>query len=81
MAILTFNKGASAMLSVMDRLWLETIVVTVSATVCKLQIVKADSVTSACAKHKRKSCDIDKKVKRHKQELKEGPTYKAGMAD
>ncbi len=62
MAISTFNEGASSMLSVMDRLWFETTEVTVSAikSADKLRIVKADSVTSACAKHKRKSCDRQK---------------------
>ncbi|XP_058643478.1 uncharacterized protein LOC131547150 [Onychostoma macrolepis] len=55
MAISTFNEGASAILSVMDRLWLETTEVTVSAikSADKLRIVKADSVTSACAKQKK----------------------------
>lgn len=62
LVISTFNKGASAMLSVMDRLWLETTEVTVSAikSADKLWIVKADSLTSACAKYKRRSCDRQK---------------------
>lgn len=69
------------LLPVMDRLWLETTEVTINAikSVDKLRIVKDVSVTSACAKHKRKSCDIGtaQKVKRHKRELTEGPTCDA----
>lgn len=83
MAIATFNEGASAMLAVMERLWLETTVVTINAVGDEddKRITRADAVVTAGAKHKRKSSDTGKKIKRHQQQAKEGPTYGAGMAD
>ena len=81
MAICTFNEGASAMVSVMDKLWLQRTYVTVSAMrqTDKVRIAKAQAATSATAKHRRKIKSTAKKVTRHQQEMSEGPTYGAGM--
>jgi hypothetical protein len=81
MAISTFNEGASAMLAVMEKLWLQSTVVTVNRMKVDdmVRISKANSVHSASAKRKRKSVSTARKVKRHQQEIEEGPTYGAGM--
>lgn len=81
MAISSFNEGASAMLKVMENLWLESTLITVNAIeqADLLRVSKANAVQSACAKRKRKVLSTAKKVKRHQQEMSEGPTYGAGM--
>ena len=81
MAISTFNEGASAMLAVMEKLRLQSTAVTVSAMRehYLLRISKAEAVTSASLKYRSKSLSTAKKVKRHQQEMQEGPTYGAGM--
>ena len=80
MAISTFNEGASAMLNVMERLWLQSTVVTVNAMreTDRFRISKAEVYTTSM-KHRRKCLSTAKKVKRHQQERDEGPTYEAGM--
>lgn len=81
MAISTFNEGATAMLGVMDKLWLQSTVISVNAMRADdvLRIARASAVHTASAKRKRKSVSTAKKVRRHQQELEEGPTYGAGM--
>ncbi|KAL2085777.1 hypothetical protein ACEWY4_019097 [Coilia grayii] len=81
MAISTLNEGASAMLAVMEKLWLQSTLVTVNAMkdIDVIRIAKANCVQSASAKRRRKSASTAKKVKRHQQEMEEGPTYGAGM--
>lgn len=81
MAFSTFNEGASAMLAVMEKLWLQSTAVTVSAMRehYLLSISKAEAVTSASLKYRRKSLSTAKQVKIHQQEMQEGPTYGAGM--
>ncbi|KAF3837906.1 hypothetical protein F7725_009674 [Dissostichus mawsoni] len=63
------------------KLWLQSTAVTVSAMrqTDLLRISKAEAVTSASLKYRRKSLSTAKKVKRHQQEMQEGPTYGAGM--
>lgn len=79
MAISTFNEGASTMLAVMEKLWLQTTVITVNS--CN----KTDMIRLSKAKMyqstrvKRRLHNTAKKVKRHRQEMEEGPTYGAGM--
>lgn len=82
MAIATFNEGASAMLSVMERLWLESTVITLSEMSASdtVRVAKAEATLNASSKRKRKVVSSAKKIKRHQQELKEGPTYGAGMS-
>lgn len=69
MAISAFNKGALS--AVMERLWLENTVVTINAIRDKddQRIAKADAVTPAGSKHKRKCSDTAKKVKIHQQQI------------
>lgn len=81
MAIATFNEGASAMLAVMDKLWLQCTVITVNT--CSytdmVRLSKANIFQSTRVKRRRQSVSTAKKVKRHRQEIEEGPTYGAGM--
>ena len=81
MAISTFNEGASAILTVMERLWLQTTVVTVDVMreTDMLRMSKAEAITSATVKRRRKSLSTVKKLKRHQQEMDERPTYGADM--
>lgn len=81
MAISSFNEGASAMLSVMANLWLETTVITISniKQADMLRVSKANRIQSPKSKQKRKLQSTEKKVKRHQQEMVEGATYGAGM--
>ena len=81
MAISTFNEGASAMLAVMERLWLGSTYVTVNAMrkTDRDRVAKAQAFTKITAKHRRKKLGTAKKVARHQQEMSEGPTYGAGM--
>lgn len=81
MAIATFNDGVSAMLSVMANLWLESTLVTINAMsqADMLRVSKANAIQTESFKRKRKSVSSAKKIKRHQQELLEGPTYGAGM--
>jgi hypothetical protein len=81
MAISTFNEGASAMLAVMEKLWLESTVVTITTIkeTDMLRIAKADTIQSESVKRRRKTLSTAKKVVRHQQERGEGPTYGAGM--
>ena len=74
MAISTFNEGASAILTVMERLWLQTTVVTVDVMreTDMLRMSKAEAITSATVKRRRKSLSTAKKLKRHQQEMDEG---------
>ena len=62
------------MLSVMEKLWLQSTVVTVNSMreTDMLRISKAEAVTTASKKYRRKSLSTAKKVKRHQQELVEG---------
>ncbi|CAM4622574.1 unnamed protein product [Leuciscus chuanchicus] len=81
MAISTFNEGASAMLAIMDKLWLESTVITVT-TIREsdmLRITKAESIQSESVKRCRKTLSTAKKLKMHQQERGEGSTYGAGM--
>ncbi|KAK7881448.1 hypothetical protein WMY93_029857 [Mugilogobius chulae] len=82
MAIATFNEGATAMLSVMEKLWLQTTAITIDT--CEeadaVRIAKASRFQSAHIKQRRLTMSNAKKVNRHKQEREEGPTYGAGMA-
>ncbi|KAJ8377933.1 hypothetical protein AAFF_G00249960 [Aldrovandia affinis] len=82
MAIATFNEGACAMLGAMERLWLQSTVITVDAMrdTDLLRISKAEAITSSAVKRRRKSLSTAKKLKRHQQGLGEGLTYGAGMA-
>ena len=77
------NGGASAILTVMERLWLQTTVVTVEVMreTDMLRMSKAEAITSATVKRRRKSLSTDRKLKRHQQEMDEGPTYGAGMGN
>ena len=54
MAISTFNEGASAILTVMERLWLQTTVVTVDLMreTDMLRMSKAEAITSATVKRR-----------------------------
>ena len=81
MAISTFNEGASCMLNVMEKLWLQSTNVTVSAMreTDRVRIKNAQAVITATAKHRRKKLSTAKKVTRHQQEMSEGPSYGAGM--
>ena len=81
MAISTFNEGASAMLAVIGKLWLESTVVTITTIkeTDMLRIAKADTIQSESVKRRRKTLSTAKKVARHQQERGEGPTYGAGM--
>lgn len=81
MATATFNEGASDMLAVMDKLWLQCTVITVNT--CSytdmVRLSKANIFQSTRVKRRRQSVSTAKKVKRHRQEIEEGPTYGAGM--
>ena len=57
MAISTFNEGASAILTVMEKLWLPTTVVTVDVMMetDMLRMSKAEAITSTTVKRRRKS--------------------------
>ena len=79
MAISTFNEGASAMLSVMERLWLQSTVVTGNAMreTDRCRISEAEVYTTSMKQ--RCKCLSTAKLKRHQQERDEGPTYEAGM--
>ena len=69
MAISTFNEGTSAIL--MKRLWFQTTVVTIDVMreTDMLRMSKAEVITSATVKHRRKSLSTAKKLKRHQQEM------------
>ena len=56
-AFSTFNEGASVILTVMERLWLQTTVVTVDVMreTDKLRMFKVEAITSATVKCRRKS--------------------------
>ena len=45
-----------------------------------LRMSKAEAITSATVDVGRKNLSTTKKLKRHQQEMDEGPTYGAGMA-
>ena len=81
MAISTFNEDASAILTVMERLWLQPTVVTVDVMreTDMLRMSKAEAITSATVKRRQKRLSTAKKLKRHQQEMDEGPTNGAGM--
>ncbi len=83
MAVSTFNEGASAITDVMQNLWLESTVITLEAIKAEdaKRMAKADAAATSSAKRRRKSVDTARKVRRHQQEMAEGPTYGAGMAD
>ena len=81
MAISSFNEGASAMLNVMENLWLESTHITVNTIkqADLLRVAKANAIQSTSTKRKRKLVSTAKKVKRHQQEMSDGATYGAGM--
>ncbi|KAJ8389230.1 hypothetical protein AAFF_G00122500 [Aldrovandia affinis] len=83
MAVATFNEGAHAMLGVMEKLWLGSTMVTLENMrgVDLLPVTKAEAVTSAVARCRRKHLSTAQKLKRHQQELNEGQLYGAGMAE
>ena len=83
MAVATFNEGATALSAVMDKLWLESSVVSLQVIQWEdeQRIARADTASSESQRRKRKSIDTLKKVKQHQQQLKEGITYGAGIAD
>ena len=83
MAISTFNEGASAILTVMERFWLQTTVVTVDVMrqTDMLRMSNAEAITSATVKRRRKSLSTAKKLKRHQQEMDEWPRYGADMGN
>ena len=83
MAISTFIEGASAILTVMERMWLQTTVVTVDLMreTDMLRMSKAEAITSATVKCRRKNLSTVKKLKRHQQEMDERPTYGADMGN
>ena len=79
--VISFNEGASAILTVMERLWLQTTVVTadVMRETDMLRMSKAEAITSATVKRRRKSLSTVKKLKRYQQEMDERPTNGANM--
>ncbi len=83
MAVTSFNEGASAISTAMDSLWMESTAVTLTAIKEEdaLRMAKADAASLSVAKRRRKSADAAKKIQRHQQEMEEGATYAAGMAD
>ena len=79
MAISTFNEGASAMLSVMERLWLQSTVVTVNAMRETDRFRMSKSEAYATSMKQRRKCLSTAILNRHQLDRDEGPTYEAGM--
>lgn len=75
MVISTFSEDISAMLMVMEKLWLQSTLMILNAmrNDDMLRISKA-IVLSANVKWRYNSLSTAKKIKRHQQEMEEGPT-------
>ena len=65
----------------MERLWLQTTVVTVDVMreTDMLRMSKAEAITSTTVKRRPKSLSTVKKLKKYQQEMDERPTYGADM--
>ena len=81
MGISRVNEGASAILSVMARLWLQTTAVNVDVMreTDMLRMFKAEAITSTTVKRRRKSLCTVQKLKSHQLEMDDWPTYGAYM--